>query len=464
VASAPLTLVIGAGISGLSCAYALKKSGQNVVVLEAGARPGGVIQSSEERGYLVELGPQSFGATGAFGDLLQELGLNDQVLEAPAAAARYVWTGERLVSVPMTLPAFLASDLLSWKSKCRVFFEPFGTTCPPEGDESVAAFTRRKFSDELFERLVDPFVSGIYAGDAEQISLRAAFPKVYEAEKSTGSVMRGMIKLRQKSGAGRAVSSRRRSRLITFRSGNETLVRALADRLGRALCCHTAVEKIAKAGDGYLAEARRNGASEQISCARLVIATPAGTAAGLLEGLAPEVSVSLAGIAYAPLAVVSLGYRREQIPHGLAGFGFLAPRSSGLRALGTVWNSSLFPDRAPQGQVLLTTFVGGASDPSIVALSPQELSEIVRRDLATVLGVTGPPAMQRVTQYTQAIPQYNLGHTERLEKARHALRAVPGLWVVGNYWKGPAVGACFENSLAVAEQVRISYNSFEAEA
>jgi oxygen-dependent protoporphyrinogen oxidase len=460
VASAPLTLVIGAGISGLSCAYALQKSGQNVTVLDAGERPGGVIQSLARDGYLAELGPQSFGATGALGEILDELGLNDQVLEAPAAAPRYVWIRQRLACVPMTLPAFLASDLLGWKSKLAILSEPLRTTQPPDGDESVAAFTRRKFSAELLERLVDPFVSGIYAGEAEQISLRAAFPKIYEAEKSAGSVVRGMIKLRKTSAAAaETVPARRPTRLITFRSGNETLVRALADQLGRALRCNAVVERIARKGAGYLAEVQCNDKSEQISCARLVISTPADTAARLLKGLAPEASLALEGVAYAPLAVVSLGYRREQIRHGLAGFGFLAPRSSGLRGLGTVWNSSLFPGRAPQGQVLLTSFVGGASDPSAATLSSDELSQLVQSELARILGVIGPPAMEHVTRYPRAIPQYNLGHTQRLEKARQALRAVPGLWVVGNYWKGPAVGACFENSLAVAEQVRISYNS-----
>jgi len=456
VASASLTLVIGAGISGLSCAYALQKSGQNVMVAEAGARPGGVIRSLEAEGYLLEFGPQSFGATGAFAEFLDQLGLHDQLLEAPAAASRYVWIGERLVPVPMTLTAFLASELLDWKSKLAVLTEPLGNTHPPEGDESVAAFTLRKFTGELLERLVDPFVSGIYAGDARQISLRAAFPKVYQAEKSAGSVMRGMIKLRRASGAPATPkgSARRRARLISFRSGNETLLRALADQLGRALSCNTAVQEIRRADSGYRVELQRNERTEELSCDRVVIATPAATAARLLAGLAPEASRALAGIAYAPVAVVSLGYRREQIRHELAGFGFLAPRSSGLRTLGTVWNSSLFPGRAPQGQVLLTSFVGGASDPSAATLPPEELSEVVQRDLVRVLGVTGGPAMERVTQHPKAIPQYNLGHNLRLEAAQQALGALPGLWVVGNYWKGPAVGACCEHSLAVAEQVR----------
>ena len=461
MASAPLTVVIGAGISGLTCAYALQKSGQNVLVLEAAARPGGMIQSVAENGCLLELGPQSFGRTAGLARLCDELDLNDRVVEAPAAAPRFVWIGGRLTPVPMTLPSFLASDLLGWKSKWAILSEPLRRTRPPEDDESVAEFTRRKFSGQTLERLVDPFVSGIYAGDAEQISLRAAFPGVYEAEKSAGSVMRGMIRARTKSrtATARPGSAASRRGLISFRPGNETLVRALADKLGAALCCNTEVTEISRRGGGYVAQLESRSRTEQVSCARLVLAAPTRPTAKLLEGLAPEASRALEGICYAPVAVVSLGYRRDQIRNPLEGFGFLAPRSTGIRTLGTVWNSSLFPGRAPQGQVLLTSFVGGAIDRRAATLSPEELSQLVQGELGPILGVTGAPAMERVTQYADAIPQYNLGHGKRLAAAQQALRAVPGLWVVGNYWNGPAVGACLDRSLAVAEQVRISYNS-----
>ena len=458
--SASLTLVIGAGISGLSCAYALQNSGQNVLVVEAGARPGGVIQSVAEKGYLFERGPQSFGSTAALHGLCNELGLNDRLVEAPRAAARYVWVDGRLTPVPMTLPTFLTSGLLGWKSKLAMLGEPLRTTHPPESDESVAAFTRRKFSGQILERLVDPFVSGIYAGDAEQISVRAAFPRVYEAEKSAGSVIRGMMRAATKSRALVQTSSAGgRGGLFTFGPGNDTLVRTLADRLGSALCCNTAVAEINRRDGGYLAQVQSHNQTDQISCARLVIATPTRAAANLLARLAPEASLALESIRYAPVAVVSLGYRSSQIRNPLEGFGFLAPRSSGMRTLGSVWNSSLFPGRAPEGQVLLTSFVGGATDPSAADLSPEELSQLVQRELGSVLGVTGPPAISRITQYTHAIPQYNLGHGERLQAARQALRQVPGLWVVGNYWQGAAVSACLDCSLAVAEQVRIGYNS-----
>lgn len=461
MASAPLTVVVGAGISGLACAYALQKNGQNVLVVESASRPGGVIQSvKKEGGFLLEQGPQSFSGASLLYELCAELGLNEQLVEAPHGVPRFVLLGGKLVPVPMSPPAFLSSDLLGWKTKFAILTEVLRTSRPPEPDESIAAFARRKFSAELLDRLVGPFVSGIYAGDPEQISLRAAFPSIYEAEMSSGSVMRGMFRAAKT--AKRTVSQsqpRRRPSLISFRSGNENLTDALADKLGSNLRCNIDVTDIRRTEDGFLVRLRKLVASEGIACERLVIATPTNVAASLLEQMVPSAVPSLREIAYAPVAVVSLGYRREQIRHSLNGFGFLAPRSSGIRTLGTVWNSSLFPGRAPQGQVLLTSFVGGATDPSAADLSDDALSQLVHSELAPLLAVSGRPVMQHVTLYTRAIPQYSLGHTERLQTIRQAMKQVPGLWLTGNYWSGPAVGSCIEHAFEVAEQVRISYKS-----
>jgi protoporphyrinogen/coproporphyrinogen III oxidase len=460
VASAPLTVVVGAGISGLACAYALQKRGQNVLVVESASRPGGVIQSIEKDGYLLEQGPQSFSGTPLLYDLCAELGLNEQVVEAPHAALRFVLLGKKLVPVPMSPLAFLSSDLLGWKTKFAIFTEVLRTSRPPELDESIAAFTRRKFSAELLDRLVGPFVFGIYAGDPEQISLRAAFPRIYEAEQSSGSAVRGMFRAAKTSKVTASRSQpRRRPSLLSFRSGNESLTNALADKLGSKLRRNIEVSDIRQSENGFLVRSQKLVASEGIACERLVVATPTKVAASLLEHLVPRAVPSLREIAYAPVAVISLGYRREQVRHSLNGFGFLAPRSSGIRTLGTVWNSSLFPGRAPKGQVLLTSFVGGATDPSAADLSDDALSALVHAELAPLLAISGQPVMQHVTLYTRAIPQYNLGHTERLQTIRKAVNQVPGLRLTGNYWRGPAAGSCIEHALEVAEQVRISYKS-----
>jgi len=460
VAATPLTVVIGAGISGLACAYALQKAAQNVLVFEASARPGGVIQSVSQDGYLFELGPQSISSTPALDALCAELSLSDQLVTAPHSAPRYIVVDGRLMPVPTSPRAFLASGLLTWKTKFALLTEVVRTSRPPEADESIAAFTRRKFTPQLLERLVGPFVSGVYAGDPEQISLPAAFPKIHEAEKSAGSVVRGMMRTAKTAKATSPEKpARRRASLLSFSAGNETLVRGLADRLQSAPCCNVTVRAVTRKDQGFLLNVSSPQGSDEVSCARLVIATPTSAAADLLHQVASQAAPSLREISYAPVAVVSLGYRRDQVRHPLPGFGFLAPRSSGIQTLGTVWNSSLFPGRAPQDHVLLTSFVGGATNPAIAVLSPQELSSLVHTELASLLGINGQPHIERVARHSRAIPQYNLGHTTRLQSAQQAISSVSGLWVIGNYWKGPAVGACLEHALAVAEQVRISNSS-----
>ena len=348
--------------------------------------------------------------------------------------------------------------MLGWSTKFSILSEVIRTTHPPEPDESIADFTRRKFSAQLLDRLVGPFVSGIYAGDPEQISLRAAFPKLYEAEKSAGSVVRGMFRS-AKISSKTVTGPRRRPSLFSFKSGNEALVRSLSAKLGSTLRCNVAVEQIARLPDGFVVKTHSGTSAEDISCDRIVVATPTVAAASLLAGLNPRVAASLQHIDYAPVAIVSLAYRLDQVRSPLSGFGFLVPRSAGIRILGTVWNSSLFPSRAPSDQVLLTSFVGGATDPQAATGSETELAALTHRELTGILRITGAPTTSRVTRYSRAIPQYNLGHTALLQAARQALSEVPNLWVVGNYWHGPSVGSCIEHSQAVAEQIRVSYNS-----
>jgi len=425
-----------------------------VLLLEAASRPGGVIRSAEENGYRFELGPQSFSSASAVAELCDGLGLTHELLEAPHGAPRYILIDGRLVSVPLS-PALLTSNLLSWRTKFSFLRDLFGKTSPPEADESIAAFVQRKFSAQLLDRLVGPFVSGIYAGDPEQLSLRAAFPKIYEAEKTAGSVIRGALLLGKAAGQEAVSRPRPRPGLFSFRAGNESLIRALEITLGPALRCNVEVSEVRQAERGFRLKIRSSAAEEELVCDRLVLAAPAAASARLLEGIAPAASDALEKISYAAVALVSLAYKREQVRHSLLGFGFLAPRSSGIRTLGTVWNSSLFPGRAPQGHVLLTSFVGGATDPAAASLPEEDLTALVHREIAPILQITGDPAVTRATSYAKAIPQYNLGHVERLKAVQDALVRIPDLWIIGNYWKGPSIGSCIERALAIADAVRI---------
>jgi len=445
-------LVVGGGISGLVCAYSLRKAGVEALLLEASARPGGVIRSERRDGFLLEWGPQTFAGTAPLRQLCRELGIEGELLEAPRKAPRFVLTGGVLREVPLSPPAFFASSLFSAGTKWSILRDVFGTSHPPEQDESIAAFVRRKFSAELLEKLVGPFVSGIYAGDPEQLSLRGAFPQLHEAEKSAGSVIRGMIRSAKTTNA-----PRERPALLTFREGNETLTRRLAENLGDALRCSAeviAIQRRTKGSvEGYEVCLSAAGRDETLEVDHLIVAAPTNAAAELLRQIGAGFEDALQGIPYAPVAVVSLGYRKNAVGNALDGFGFLVPRSAGLEILGSVWNSSLFPGRAPEGHALLTSFVGGTTNPQTVARSAGELSSLVHREIAPLLDVKEAPVFSNVEIYQRAIPQYNLGHGERLA-ALEALRAkYPGLWLVGNYLRGPAIGACVEQALAVAREI-----------
>jgi oxygen-dependent protoporphyrinogen oxidase len=452
VAAAPLTVVVGAGISGLTCAYALKKSGGNVLVLEAAHRAGGVIRSISDKGFLCELGPQSFSGTESLLQLCDQLGISGQLIEAPHAAPRYIWLNGKMVAAPLSPGALLASPLLGWKTKLSILTEFFRTSPAPLADESVAAFVRARFSQELLDRLVGPFIFGIYAGDPERLSLRAAFPKIYEAQKLSGSVVRGSLRLAgQKTAANK---SRRRPGLFSFQQGNETLTNAIVNVLGSSLRCGV-TSSIERQGTQFLLKLASTAGSETILADKLVLATPAPVNSYLLGQLAPSASWSTFDIEYARVTVVSLGYRKDQIAADLRGFGFLIPRTENLRTLGCVWNSSLFPGRAPAGNVLITGFIGGAGQTNSQPFSKEENGESVRREVGAILRISGGPVIEQVTDYTAAIPQFNLGHNERLDSIQKAVTKVPNLWIVGNYWKGPAIGACIQHSLAVAEQIPI---------
>jgi len=443
-------LVVGGGISGLVCAYALRKAGIDAQLVEASPRPGGVISSVTRDGFLLELGPQSFSGTPALRELCAELGVSKELLQAPPHAPRFVLIDGRLRPVPMSPPAFFLSSLINGSTKWALMRDILGKSIPPDGDESVAAFVRRKFSPQLLDRLVGPFVSGIYAGDPERLSVRSAFPQLYEAEKAAGSIVRGMLRLaKSKKGP------RERPTLQSFREGSETLVRALANNLGPALLTQTCVTGISYQNHGsFDIRLESHGRDESVSARSLILATPTDVTGRLLSRLDSSFETLLCSIEYAPVAVVSLGYRKKDVGHSLNGFGFLVPRSAGLRVLGSVWNSSLFPGRAPEGQALLTSFVGGATDSAAATLEPQELATLVHREISPLLSIESAPIFSNVTIWPRALPQYNLGHGDRLAAVAKACSRFPGLWLTGNYLQGPAVGSCVDHALAVAEQVR----------
>ncbi|MBZ5698419.1 MAG: protoporphyrinogen oxidase [Acidobacteriia bacterium] len=445
-------VVIGGGISGLACAYRLQQAGIPVLLLDAGSRCGGVISTREIDGFRFELGPQSFLSTEPLLKLIEGLGLNDELLRADSRAPRYILLGGKLIPAPLAPPSLLTTRLLGPRTKWRLFTEIFRRTHPPAADESIASFVRRKFGDELLDRLVAPFVSGIYAGDPERLSLRAAFPKLHEFEAKYGSILRGAMKSRPAKGAPR-------SGLCSFRDGMETLPRALGARLGDTLQTETTVAEVRRGKTNgkswFELDVTYQDHHETLTASAVIVAAPADAASEILKGVSKTFAAPFARIDYAPVAVVAAGYRRDHVRHAGNGFGFLVPRSEGLHILGTVWNSSLFPGRAPEEMACFTSFAGGATDPELCELSEDEIAETACGEVEQVLGITGKPVTRMVHCHARALPQYNLGHSETVSALAAATSSVPGLFLTGNYLSGPAIGACVEQSNQTADAARI---------
>jgi len=456
-------LVVGAGISGLTTAFALRKAGIDARIVDRASRPGGLIQSVRRDGYLVECGPQSFSGNASLTSICRDLEILDRRILADSKAPRFVLINGALEKVPLG-PGLLVSPLMGGGTRTALFRDVFGRSEAPDSDESVASFIRRKFSPTLLDRLVGPFVSGIYAGDPEKLSLRAAFPILYEAEQTSGSVLRGLLKVMKARKAKRGPLPREKPTLQTFREGNDTLVRALAEKLGAYLSLEAEVISIRPLDPGREPKTPRfrvglhtPSGTEFLETERLVLAVPTDRAGKLLAPLGRAFESQLRTVDYSGVAVVSLGYRKEDVGHPLDGFGFLVPRSSGLTVLGTVWNSSLFPGRAPGHHVLLTSFVGGATNPDATKQPADQLVALVHREIKPLMQLREGPVFSNVSVWPRALPQYNLGHTARMAAINNCRADFPGLYLTGNYLNGPAIGACVEQALKVADEIRVSF-------
>jgi len=454
-------IVIGGGISGLACSYRICQSGMPVKVIESRDRVGGLIGTVERDGFVFDSGPQSFQGTDALLALAREVGLENDLQHADPRAPRYVLMHGKLQQIPMSPQALFTSSLLGLGTRMRVATEALRRTKPPTEEESVASFVRRKFGHEILEYLVSPFVSGVYAGDPEKLSLRAAFPTLDEWERQYGSVVRGAMKSRPPEKAGPPP-------LCSFRGGVGSLTRRIAEKLGASvhISSHiTAVRPPDRRADSpgssapsalYSLRISRGGREDAAQARAVIFATPAHCAGPLLGRISAALSHALSSIAYAPVAVVAAGYHSRQFGTPLEGFGLLVPRREHVRTLGTVWNSSLFQGRAPAGMVTMTSFAGGATDAEIVGRGEDEIAAIVERENAKILEISGPPVTTSVWRHLRALPQYNLGHGHVVETIRGAAREIPGLFFAGNYLDGPSLGKCVEQAYRTADEV-ISY-------
>jgi oxygen-dependent protoporphyrinogen oxidase len=459
-------IVIGAGISGLVCAYRLKTLGVDVALLEKSGGVGGVIQSERIDGFLIERGPNSAQGTEEFVALVDELGITDELVEGDPRAPAYVYFDGRLRPVPSGPGAFIHSDLLSVGGKLRILKEPLVPVRRSESEESVASFARRRIGREAAERLVAPFVSGIYAGDAEQLSVQAAFPRLANLETGYGGLFRGMFakarearKARKSAAAVLDKAAPTRRRLCSFRSGMAFLPQTLASKLGEDLLAQCASLNVSRSDAGFRIQFQRETNRVEMTCDQLIFATPAHVAASHVDSFSPQLGALLREITYPPLAIISLAYPKTAIATPLDGFGFLVPPGEQMNILGCVWNSSLFANRAPDGMALVTVFVGGVGNPDAVNNSDDQLASIAHRELDRVLGIALDPRVVAITRYARSIPQYNIGHFARVQRVGSLVGECRGLRLIGNYLHGVSTGDCIKEAGRVACEVAASLAS-----
>lgn len=447
-------LVIGAGIAGLAIAWELSSrkgllsENSRLEVLEAAPRPGGNIRAERREGFLCEWGPTGFlDDVPETLDACTRLGLHDRLTAASTnAERRFVVKGGKLRELPAGVVSFLTSPVLSLGGKLRILGEPFVAARRDGVDESVHEFASRRFGPETAGVLVDALVTGIWAGHAESLSIQSALPRLAALERDHGGVLRGMMARRPQGGA----AATRRGRLTSFPRGLEELPAALAARLGERVRLGTEVTAIEpKDGGGYRISFADGPPKDATA---VVLACPAWRAAPLVAAMDQPLSDELAAIPSVPIAVVHLGFSREDAP-GLKGIGFLVPRAEHRSVLGTLLPSNVFPGRAPDGQVLASMMLGGARDPSLVEATDHTLIDTACAALRAFAGVRGAPRFSFTIRHPRGIPQYVIGHGDRLKAIAARLRSHPGLFLAGNSYRGIAINACLAEAPRVAEEV-----------
>lgn len=462
--SSPHILIIGGGIAGLSAAwYAIKSLPQaRITLLESSRRWGGKIVTEriplDGGQFIVEGGPDTFLATKPWAvNLCRELGLEKRLHGTnPQQRNTYVLKSGRLyplpdglaMMIPSDVPSILRSRLISWPGKLRMGLDFF---LPPQNghdDESLGHFISRRLGREAYEALIEPLMSGIYAGDGDRLSLQATFPYLRDLEQRYGSLVRGALAMRRKM----PQTPGSRSAFLTPTTGLSEIVESLVEHLSASgVTMHLGVEvtRVDRQGEEYFIETR-NGDLWRADA--LILATPAFVSGQLVSHMDPPLGAALLSIPYASTATVSMAYPETALPRPLDGYGYVIPRREGRRALACTWTSTKFPHRAPAGYALLRVFIGRAGEGELPS-SEDALLEIAREEVRLTLGITAPPLFSRVFRWEKAMPQYNLGHPQVIAHIQTRLEAHPGLALAGNAYHGIGLPDCIHSGEMAVQRI-----------
>jgi protoporphyrinogen/coproporphyrinogen III oxidase len=452
--------IIGAGITGLTAAFYLKRQGIPVTVYESSPRVGGVIQSLRRDGYVAEFGPNTLLETSPkIGQLVRDAGLQSRRLDPdPKAEARYVVRYQRPIAMPSSPLGFLTTELFTLRAKWGVLREPF---VPPRRDgkeESIAEFVLRRLGREFLDHAIDALVAGVYAGDPYRLSVPQAFPKLKQLEDQYGSLIKGQI-LGARERKKRGEVAKDRAAKLSFDQGLQVLPETLARELGESLRLNTSITRVAQRPEGWVLELLESGVGSRAEHSAVIYCGTAYRLADLqLEALDPVSLGAFAEIRYPPVASVVLGFRREDVAHPCQGFGMLIPRVEGFKILGTIFSSSLFPNRAPAGHLTLTTYIGGERFPELAGLPSEQLVAMTCDDLKVLLGVRGKPTFQHAVYYPKAIPQYVVGYGRFRDLMKRIETKAEGFFLAGHYRDGVSLSDSIVSGCNVAERVAGFYH------
>jgi protoporphyrinogen/coproporphyrinogen III oxidase len=457
-------LIIGGGISGLTVGHAsgLGNQPEKCELWECTDRLGGTVGTDRADGYSVDWGPNGFLDREPLTlQLVDELGLRDRLEPAnPKSEKRFIVKHGALHPVPFSPAKMLGTGLLSPLEKARVFCEPFIPARRGDYDESVFDFAARRIGRAAAETFVDPMVSGVYGGLARELSLPSCFPIMRELENRYGGLVKGLIgrqlekrRARKKEGVPKSKSGGPAGpggRLTSFKTGFDVLVQKLGERLDKVIKKNRQISWIRRNEDAWEVA---DHTGRTVHARNIVIACPTYAAAPVLRDFDRKLAEAFDAIPYAPIIVVATGHRQGDIQHSLDGFGFLIPRTQGMRTLGSIWTSSIFTDRAPEGCVQFRSMLGGAGDPSVLELSDDQLWQTLKRELDPLVGIRNDPAFMRIYRWERGIPQFKLGHRERRTNLEQRVAGHPGLFIAGNAYYGVSLNDCVKMAYRVARQL-----------